>query len=105
MDYVGPLDGAEDTRARQAFESWHGRLTAAARRWVVLPCSRCGDRGIPAPSGLCAACDSDASWAAFNRAMCDLLHRGHVTRRRETPRPVGTEPAWAPRGSVSAPAA
>jgi hypothetical protein len=60
----------EDARADEPAE---GR---AARRWVVLACVRCGDRGILNADGLCPTCEDNARWAAYNRAMCDLLHRG-----------------------------
>jgi hypothetical protein len=67
------MDRLEDACADEALAE---HVASAVRRWVVLVCSRCGDRGILNADRLCPTCEDSARWAAYNRAMCDLLHRG-----------------------------
>ncbi len=56
--------------------------TPEAPRIVAAPfgvCAICGGL-IAARTGVCAAhlAVADADWAARNRLMCDLLHRGKL---------------------------
>jgi len=70
-----PCGGIDDRSATAALEAWHGPERGSGTH-AILECRRCGVRGPISAKGWCHGCAEDTRWAASNRAMCDLLHRG-----------------------------